>query len=691
MFTMLLRSAGTGIFSTVVAALLAGALAAPARAQAPIFNEVHTIAAPITGVPVEHTFTVTAATAGDYNIVLMDLGASPLGGAAPLASVKLAVTSGNALVGAPLIGAGTLTLKSLTAGTYVLHVVGMPGNVAGSGPIGIVVNGPGNSPVASWQDILALPSNGLPNGEAVLDPPPFAIETAGTYTVTLTDLMLPQALAAGTPTLAFLQEGAGAAIFELPDDTQQNPLQWTGPLAAGNYHVFAIGLASAPANAGLFSVVITAGSPPGGALVKGWSVPVGNTMLVGNPTLNPSAANGDTFVLTDLKYPPAPAALQEVQAVLMRKGQVIGAPLTAPGSMPFTAVADTYDVYAFGAAASAAPGAGSYAVQVTQGGTTLFGAASALTATGGALLPYSFNKTLSSGGMYTVSLTDFGFPTALTSVELAAVQGGALLGGGALTHPGNLDIKASSGPLTLLAFAQPAAGGGLFGIDVTPQAGGAPVYETAQGVGALFITRQVSVLAPGNYTVKAADLNFPAPFYNYDTIVTQGSKQLGYIFGGGSFVINAATAGNYLVNFLAEPGGTDSAGTYALTVAPAPPSPVVTFSADHTQVTSGSTVNLIWSSQNATSCNATGGWIGNKATSGTYTTPALSTNTTFTLTCTGAGGSSQPAAVTVTVTTGSGGGGGSVDPLLVLALLVLAANEVRRRRQHAGFERSRAD
>jgi hypothetical protein len=675
---MLLRSAHHVIFSTLIAVLLAAA--GTARAQAPLLSEVHTLAAATTGVPIEHTFSVT--TAGNCSIVLTDLGATqaPPLPPAPVASVKMAVTLGNAIVGKPLIGAGTLQLNSLAAGNYTLHVVGMPSNVPGSGPIGIVVNGPGNTQVASYQDVLALPSNGLPNGEAVLDQP-LTVPTTGTYTVTLADLQLPQAL--NTLTLVVIVQGVGPPpLIQLPDN--MGGLQWTGTLdSAVNYQVFAIGQASPATNAGLYSVVVTAGAP-GGAVVKGWTVPVGTTSLVGSPTLKVSNPNADSLVLTDLKYP---AALQQAQAVLTLNGQVI-ASLAAAGSTPFTAATATYEAYAAGVAAAAAPGAGSYALQVTQGATVLFGAANGVTASGNALLPYSFDTTLATAGMYTVSLTDFQFPAALTSVELAAVQGGALLGM-PTTRPGNFNINAASGPLTLLAFAQPAGGGGLFGIDIAPQAGGAAVFDVTQGAGALFISRQVSVLAAGNYSVTATDLGFPASFQNYDTIVTQGTSLLGSIFGGGTFVFNAAATGNYFVNFLAEPGGTDAAGTYALTVAQAPPSPVVTLSVDQPQVTSGTTVDLTWSSQNATSCAASGGWSGTQKTSGTYTTPALTTNTTFTLTCTGAGGASmKSASVTVSAPSG-GGGGGTVDPLLLALLLMnlVAHSRLRQRRISASSHR----
>jgi hypothetical protein len=60
------------------------------------------------------------------------------------------------------------------------------------------------------------------------------------------------------------------------------------------------------------------------------------------------------------------------------------------------------------------------------------------------------------------------------------------------------------------------------------------------------------------------------------------------------------------------------------------------------------TVDLTWSSSNATSCTASGGWIGSKATSGTESV-TISTNgdNTFNLRCTGEGGNSGLSSLTI--------------------------------------------
>ncbi len=76
--------------------------------------------------------------------------------------------------------------------------------------------------------------------------------------------------------------------------------------------------------------------------------------------------------------------------------------------------------------------------------------------------------------------------------------------------------------------------------------------------------------------------------------------------------------------------------------------PVVNLTVNPASVQSGGTTQLSWTSTNATSCTASGGWSGSRATSGAATSSALTTTTTFTLTCTGPGGTGSDSK-TVTV------------------------------------------
>lgn len=85
-----------------------------------------------------------------------------------------------------------------------------------------------------------------------------------------------------------------------------------------------------------------------------------------------------------------------------------------------------------------------------------------------------------------------------------------------------------------------------------------------------------------------------------------------------------------------------------------PPLPSVSFNSSPASVTTGSSATLTWSAGNATGCSASGAWSGSKATSGSFSTGALQSSSTYTLSCSGDGGTSSKS-VTVTVSSAAGG------------------------------------
>ena len=82
--------------------------------------------------------------------------------------------------------------------------------------------------------------------------------------------------------------------------------------------------------------------------------------------------------------------------------------------------------------------------------------------------------------------------------------------------------------------------------------------------------------------------------------------------------------------------------------APAP-QPTASISSSPTAVADNASSTLTWTSTNATSCAASGGWSGALSTSGTQSTGALTSSTTYSLTCTGPGGTSSPVSTTVNI------------------------------------------
>jgi hypothetical protein len=665
MFGELWKSRAQALFA------LCWALCPLAHSQSLLLDEVHTIAGNDHAVPVEHSFPVS--NDGTYQVTLTDGGAPT----APLANVSLAVTSGSVLVSTPLTAPGSLTFTGTRGTTYTIHVVGKPGPVLGSGPIGIsVTNTADQSVVASYSDLLALPGVTQPSNQATIDDS-FQVTAAGNYQVTLTDLAPALGLSQNLTglTLAILQEGGG--LITNP------PLSAAGStnvsLQPGNtYRILAAGLADATVAAGLFSAVVTPAG--GGAPVYTRVVPVGRVVLLGSKTL---AAGGYTLRLADLSLP---AALSQVSAAAINTltGQA-DAHLTAGGTQDFTATPNMYAVFGVGTPATATQGGSFTASLLPQGGAPVLDVARAMSSPDGTVVAYNFDVALTSAGSYSMDLADFNFPASFTALSAAAVQSGGVLGS-PLTQPGSINVTATAGSASLLVFAHGGTGGSLFGLDLTAQGSTSPVFTVTQGVSQAFSSRQIPITSAGTYQVTVADLGFPAPFANLGIVVTQGTTRVVSIFGGASFKFDA-TPGNYFINFIAQPSGSDNAGTYAVTVAPAPPSvPQVSLTADVTSVTEGGAVNLTWTSSNATSCTASGGWSGAQVLNGTTKITNVTANTTYTLTCSGAGGST-PASVSVTVTPKSGGGGGggavSLDLLLLLAGgLACHLMSVRAQRHH---------
>ena len=82
--------------------------------------------------------------------------------------------------------------------------------------------------------------------------------------------------------------------------------------------------------------------------------------------------------------------------------------------------------------------------------------------------------------------------------------------------------------------------------------------------------------------------------------------------------------------------------------APPPPEPTLTLTANPLSIQAGESSTLTWSSTNATSCTASGGWSGSKSVNGSESTGPLGATTAYTLDCVGDGGSVSKS-VTVTV------------------------------------------
>ncbi len=621
------------------------------------------------GVLLDEAHTVTSGAPPDERVLTVSQSATvevdvtDLGFPAALSSLRVAVTQGATLVGTPLTASGKITFAATAGSTYQIRIVGRPDPAKYAGSVAVNVLRTSDQ-TSLMQYVASFQLPGIVPGLSVVDES-ITIPQAGDYTFAIADHAFPAAFPSGALYAAVFygSQPLGQALPGQPLKLTNLAASVTG--SATQYKVTVVAQAAAPALSGLYGLTITGG--PSANVVFDQSLPVG---LIDKPqAITIPTAETVTLQVTDFAFP---APLTQVGAVLTAGGTRIGTPLIGTGSVTAAAGAGPLAVWRVAQAGAAG---GSYLIALSNGATTLYSDArgvSAASPTGANA--YTFPFTLQTAGAYTAQVTDFQFPSALQSLQFAVVQNGAVLQSANAAGAANFTGAAGSG--AVLVIAQAVSGGtGLFGTQVLAAGtGGTAVVDATQAVGSVFDSRDIVVLSGGAYDVTLTDAAWPASFQNLSLALTSGGQLVGKIFAGGTFSFNA-TPGHYIATFIATPSTAENAGLYGIRVASSVPT--VTLSADSSQIASGQGVRLTWSSTGASSCTASGAWLGSEPTSGSSVAVGpLATDSTFTLTCSGPGGTSKPASVNVTVTAkpASGGGGGGafgIPALLALTLLVL--------------------
>lgn len=655
-------------WTAIVAVAIAFALNATSAAAQPLLESTWTLGKQ----PAAVTFDVAVAAAGNFRITLTDIGT--VAGPLRMSRVDAAVLRGSELVRAVNVtaanSAGTATASfAAAAGTLRLVFIGQPAASARVGSAGVRID----DPVTGTVLLDTLQTFTVP-ATPVTSPADFEHEfavPAGSYTLTTTDFALPQALGVLHTTVIRRSDHAVLAFMAPP----ATPVA----LAAGTADTFEIFLHAelAPGAArGLLGLNLrdtASGATHAAAVDELGEWPYRFELAV------PTAA-ALTASLTDLLFPAPLAALA---------GQVVrdGAPaggrlLPAPGATTFAAAAGTYALYV-DAVQAAIPG--SFGIRVAAAG-----AAPLLEEVRSVVPPAPANDLgaidtffdVGAAGNYSLTLTDFGtsgFFDAFSSVNLALTRDQQIVG--TLTAPGNIAFAATPGRYNIAIVADPAgaAGEGLLGVRVRGGMNDTIAFDRTEAVGTEFLAATVDVTTAQSVDVRLTDLGFPAAFASVRAAVTRGAERVGEIAGAGTFSFQAVP-GKYLINLLATPSAAVGYGTLGLRATATSPPPVVSLTASAGSVTVGGNVTLTWSAQNADSCTASGGWSGSRATSGTVSSGALSSNTTFTLACTGPGGSRDATVTVATVAAQRSGGGGAVDAPFVLLLLLGAALLAGRRR-----------
>lgn len=655
--------------------LLAGysAFAPAARAEV-LLDQATLVAAPSVAPPSEYPFTL--ATAQALTVTLTDF-QTP----AAFTSLQVAVTLGDALVGTSAVVSSAASTATVAvpgvAGDYVLHVIGTPAAAQGYGSFGVCV-APASSPsqcIASYSfsGNIETPSTASTTATSTLNTN-FTSTVAGNYTVTLTDDVFPvalQSLSAG------IFQGSTPISVAIPagSATQVNLA------AATSYQLLVAAIADATLKAGLYGIQIT---DPNGATVFNRTLPVG-TMPASN-LVDTTSAQNLSLTLTDFDYP---AALAQ-EAVAVTSGSTSLAQLTAPGSLAnFMAPAGVLEVWQYTVAA-AQPGV--YSVSLANSTQSLFSTTQVVNPSAATTQEsFAFAVNLPAAGSYNLVANDFQFPVTLQAISATVAQNGAAL---AVDSSGN--FNAAAGYVVVVVQVTPSlSGASIFG--VTVQTGGASpqlVFEQTQEVNGVFNAQTVNVTSAGDYDFTLTDLVFPAKFADLAAVVSQGSVVLAKIYSSGSSGGPAKLSlapGQYVLTFVTSPNtsGLPSTQNYGLySIQAGSSAPTVTFTSSAASVTTGQTVQLTWSTQDATACSASGnaGWTGDEPISGTMSV-TISATATLSLTCTGAGGStSQSLTVTATASNVKTGGGGGLgwETVGALTLYLLTLNVVGRRSRTRG-------
>jgi len=159
----------------------------------------------------------------------------------------------------------------------------------------------------------------------------------------------------------------------------------------------------------------------------------------------------------------------------------------------------------------------------------------------------------------------------------------------------------------------------------------------------------------GSFTVSASGAGATPPTFAGNSAGTSIT-----VNSGSTYAISVSSIQNYVATMGPSCTGSIPAGITATctiietysptsTVAPTTPAPTANLAIAQSSVTSGQSTTLSWSSTNATSCTASGGWSGTLGTLGAQAvTPTA--NTTYSITCNGSGGNSPTQSVTVAVT-----------------------------------------
>jgi hypothetical protein len=324
-----------------------------------------------------------------------------------------------------------------------------------------------------------------------------------------------------------------------------------------------------------------------------------------------------------------------------------GVSMTLAGTAATTTTTDSSGNFSFATLA-----AGNYTVSPSKTGYVFSPVSRAATVSSASLSNLTFAATATTAATYTISGTVVGSAVAGVVITLNGSNVGSVvtdlsgnytfsgLVSGTYTVTASLDGYSFTSPLIV----------SLGNVDSASN----NFTSTAAATGNLAFTAvstlpQATVGSPYSNSVIKSISGGTAPYHYESDTLAAGAPPLGMIVNpSGNLTGTPTVPGQYDFSICATDSTDETSPCEATSITvvaaqtsqPTPPSatPTVALAASPSSIAAGGSSVLTWSSKNATSCDASGGWTGIKGESGSFTVDPTST-TTYTLTCSGPSGS----------------------------------------------------
>jgi hypothetical protein len=345
----------------------------------------------------------------------------------------------------------------------------------------------------------------------------FTVTQAGSYTITVTDLGSPAALASLDVGLAT----SSSLVAQL--GTPGTSASQTVTLAPATYSVQTLATAASGSLGGSFNVTVAPAAGGTALFQDQWVVSAASgTTTPGESVLSTSFSVSDpgTYQLsfTDQAFP---VALQSFQIFVVFGSQLVAGPITSTTATLNLGSAGSYDLFVVAQAASPAL-AGLYSLQIVGGSSGTAVAYANSVPVGQLPAPIPVTITAASDTV-SLALSDLSYPAALGAASAVVTEGSNLLADIAALGAGPQSLAAVAGTLQVFVLAQAGAGGAGSAAIYAYDASGTLV-DVAQPVlatGSYGYGYGVSFSSAGSYSLGINDYQIPSAFKTLQAAVEQ--------------------------------------------------------------------------------------------------------------------------------------------------------------------------